>query len=519
MRIDEIKTSTCIFCCIGKMILVIIIPLMVFSQTERWVYQYNGSIYDFLDAAYSVTYGADGNIYAAGFSKDTTWRDDFAVISLDQNGAERWVYRYHAPGSTSNMARSLVFGEDGNVYVVGNAHSMSFDDLLVISLDQNGIERWIYRSDSTVDHWDEVSSIIYGADGNLYIAGRNNIPGSWGNFTIMSLDTNGNERWKYRYNGSGNQSDWAEAIVYGLDGNLYAAGRTWESSTADDITVISLDQNGVERWVYQYNGPANGIDRAHSITYGLDGNVYVAGESELNGSDFVVISLDQNGIERWIYRYNASANNCDIAYSLVYGSDGNIYVSGTSCDSSYDFVVASLDQNGTERWVYRYDRPGSNRGCAHSVLYGLDNNIYAAGYSYGIGTDDDITVISLDQNGTERWVYWYNGSANSEDWSRSAAYGLDGNIYVAGYVTDEISSMDFTVLSLDPITGIEEEKALVRASDYGTTIISGPLLLPEGKNCRVIDIMGRVTELDQIKPGIYFIEVDGKIKQKVIKIE
>ena len=79
--------------------------------------------------------------------------------------------------------------------------------------------------------------------------------------------------------------------------------------------------------------------------------------------------------------------------------------------------------------------------------------------------------------------------------------------------------MDFTVLSLDPITGIEEEKALVRASDYGTTIISGPLLLPEGKNCRVIDIMGRVTELDQIKPGIYFIEVDGKIKQKVIKIE
>jgi hypothetical protein len=505
----------------NKRILVLSIVCFItlsFAQIERWVYQYTGCMYAFLDVAKSVTYGADGNIYAAGFSKDTTWRDDFAVISLDLNGAERWVYRYHASGSTSNMARSLIFGEDGNVYVVGNAHGMSFDDLLVISLDQNGIERWIYRSDSMVDYWEEVSSVIYGADGNLYIVGKNDIPGSLGDFTIMSLDATGNERWKYRYNGSDNQPDWAVAIVYGLDGNLYAAGRAFEGNS-DDITVISLDQSGVERWVYQYNGPPAGCDRAYSITYGLDGNIYVAGESELNGSDFVVISLDQNGIERWIYRYNAYANNCDAAYSIDYGSDGNIYVGGTSCDSSYDFVVASLDQNGTERWVYRYDRPGSIRGCAFSVLYGLDDNIYAAGYSKGISTDDDITVISLDQNGTERWVYWYNGSANSEDWAWSAAYGLDGNIYVAGYVTDEISSMDFTVLSLDPITGIEEEKALARTSDYIATIIYGPLLLPEGKNCRVFDIMGRVVMSDKIKPGIYFIEVDGKITQKVIKVK
>ncbi len=498
-------------------IVLLIVFSLSFAQTENWVYQYNGCMYAFLDVAYSVTYGADGNIYAAGFSKDSTWRDDFAVISLDQNGVERWVYRYHASGSTSNMARSLVFGEDGNVYVVGNAHSMSFFDLLVISLDQNGIERWIYRSDSTVDHWEEVSAIIYGADGNLYIAGKNNIPGSWGDFTIMSLDTNGNERWKYRYNGSGNHWDWAEAIVYGLDGNLYAAGRAFEG-TSDDITVISLDQNGVERWVYQYNGPISGVDRAYSITYGLDGNIYVAGESELNGPDFVVISLDQNGIERWIYRYNGSANNCDAAYSIVYGSDGNIYVSGTSCDSSYDFVVASLDQNGTERWVYRYDGPGSNNDCAHSVLYGLDNNIYAVGYSYGIGTDDDFTVISLDQNGTERWVYRYNGSADSNDRAWSTAYGLDGNIYVAGYVTDEISSMDFTVLSLDPITGTEEEKAFVRTSDYAATIINGPLLLPEGKTYRVFDIMGRVVLPNNVKPGIYFIEVDGVMTRKVVKV-
>lgn len=518
MKASMIKTSMCIVCSVGKYISAVLIPLMLFSQTERWVYQYNGGIYNFHDQANSITYGADGNIYAAGFSKNAAWQDDLAVISLDQNGSERWVYRYHASGSTSNIAYSLVFGEDGNIYVVGIAHGTSFNDLLVMSLDQNGTERWIYRSDSTVDYWDRVSSIIYGADGNLYIAGESNTLGSWGDFTIMSLDINGNARWQYRYNGSGDHCDWAESIVYGMDGNLYAAGRTSENTSEDDITVISLDQNGVERWVYQYNGPSNGWDRAHSIVCGLDGNIYVAGESDLYGPDFVVISLDPNGTERWIYQYNGTAYNCDAAYSIVCGLDGNIYACGYSCDNNYDFFVASLDQNGTERWVYRYDDPGTTSGFAQSILYGLDNNIYAAGCSYGTGAED-LTAVSLDPNGAERWVYQYNGTADTVDRARSVAYGLDGNIYVAGYITDDISGMDFTVISLDPTTAIEEEKILVRKSEnLCATVISGPLLLPEGKNWKVYDITGRQVMSDKIRAGIYFIEVDGEITTKVVKV-
>jgi hypothetical protein len=53
---------------------------------------------------------------------------------------------------------------------------------------------------------------------------------------------------------------------------------------------------------------------------------------------------------------------------------------------------------------------------------------------------------------------------------------------------------------------------------FGTTIFSGPLLLPEGENCRVFDITGRVVMPDKIKPGIYFVEVDGQIIKKVVKI-
>ena len=56
-------------------------------------------------------------------------------------------------------------------------------------------------------------------------------------------------------------------------------------------------------------------------------------------------------------------------------------------------------------------------------------------------------------------------------------------------------------------------------SSLHPTVLCGPLLLPEGETCRVFDITGRVVMSDRIQPGIYFVEVDGKITQKVIKVK
>ena len=53
----------------------------------------------------------------------------------------------------------------------------------------------------------------------------------------------------------------------------------------------------------------------------------------------------------------------------------------------------------------------------------------------------------------------------------------------------------------------------------GPTIFSGPLLLPTGNVCKVFDITGRVVTPQYTKPGVYFIEIDGQIQQKVIKVK
>lgn len=65
---------------------------------------------------------------------------------------------------------------------------------------------------------------------------------------------------------------------------------------------------------------------------------------------------------------------------------------------------------------------------------------------------------------------------------------------------------------------VEDDVTDIRPTYIGATIFSGPLLLPEGKKCTVFDITGRVVTLDKMRPGIYFIEVEGKITQKVVKV-
>lgn len=267
---------------------------------ERWTYIYNGQA-NSSDIGWSVAYGLDGNIYAAGWSYGDETNDDFVIISLTSNGIERWVYRYNGPGNYIDEARALAYGLDGNIYAAGWSYGIAInhEDFTVISLTSDGVERWVYRYNGAINYArDEAHSVVFGSDGNIYAAGYSQGNGTYSDFTVISLTSDGIERWIYRYNGPIDSMDNAYSIVYGLDNNIYSAGWS-QGENCYDFTVISLTSDGTERWIYKYNGPGNGADLANSIVYGLDDNIYVAGKNwDWNtGSNLVVISLNVTKIE------------------------------------------------------------------------------------------------------------------------------------------------------------------------------------------------------------------------------
>ncbi len=454
-----------------KFLIIVLFPITLNAQTERWKYQYNNSPYDGDDRPSCIVYGTDGNIYTAGYSQSST-NDDLLVLSLTTAGDTNWTYRYNnAAANSFDRAYSIAYGADNNIYTTGVSvgGGTSVRDLIVISLSNStGDTNWTYRYDAGFSTYDEGHDIVFGSDGNTYIAG-------WTDndfFTILSLDNTGGERWFNIYDYTGSY-DIAHSLVYGSDGNIYAAG--FSLGNASDILVVSVDASGNFRWDYTYNGPGNSADSAYAIIYGADNNLYIAGTSYDNTTDvdFTVVSLDNAGNERWVYTYNnENANGKDRAFSIVYGTDGNIYVAGDSygTNTNYDFTIISLDTDGMERWVHKdstfYFGSWNRIDRAKAIEYGADNNLYIGGVSGSLGSD--FTVISVTNTGIQNWLYKPNFSAYDE--ANSIVYGGDGYVYAAGYrfITGfPIDDYDLVVISLEGgVTASEDLSFYAISEDF-----------------------------------------------------
>jgi hypothetical protein len=509
---SESKMQIMRCCCL----LLCVYCILSYAQGENWVYRYDGPA-SLGDGASAIVYGADGNIYAAGSSTGIGTEEDFTVLSLTTAGDTNWVYRYNGSSNGYDGAGSLVYGMDDNIYVAGTSIRDAFGCFTVISLTTAGDTRWVYYH-NLLPYTGGCSgqSIIYGADSNIYVAVNCfDWCATYAGY-VVSFTTAGDTNWVANIYG------WAglvNSIVYGADDNIYTAGCAGSEPIAADMALSSLTLSGNINWVYEYESPAGG-GTAKSLVYGADGNIYAAGYSTGIGTegDFTVISLTTAGDTNWIYRYNGPGNMNDGAHSLVYGADGNIYIAGYSNSTGNyddrDFTVISLASDGDENWIFSYNTPGSTYAVANSIVYGEDNNIYAAGC-----VDDNFVVISLTAGGDTNWVYNYNGAGDSTDNASSIAYGADGNVYAAGYSEGIGTYSDFTVISLLPDLGVSEQKTRIVNNRLNATIFAGPIVLPADKSCRVYDITGRVVEPSSVTRGIYFIEVDGAVTQKVIKIK
>jgi hypothetical protein len=419
-----------------KQYIMMLFPIMVFGQVERWVYRYESAYSD--EGASSVSVGEDKSVYAIGRVSLNGTETDFTIIKLDSSGNFKHIYTYPQTYS-HDFGTDILIGEDGNVYAVGaifyQAMALSVDTQLnlrwtqeigdwgagrilkgeddkiymlatqggweaeniqVVKMSYSGNINWIYtyaNTDAEIGY-----DMIRGSDGNLYIAGKDGYNNNTNNyFLIFSVSSNGNFRWAHYENGLNNNA-WAYSIAYG-DNNVYATGYVDDGQNGgrSNLYVIALDTLGNKLWDYRYNGQASRNDIGRAITYGLDGNLYVTGREQIDVSNnkILVISLNKNGNERWIYHYSTQGV-FDGGYSILYAPNHRIYVCGVSKLNSNDVVVICLDTLGNEQWVYRYDGPGQgNDSPAYSFLC-KNNYFYIPAQSYDSLTGADFTIICIE---------------------------------------------------------------------------------------------------------------------------
>jgi len=329
-------------------------------------------------------------------------------------------------------------------------------------------EEWVARYDGLGNGWDEATALVVDAAGNVYVTGF-----SWGSdstftdYATVKYNNQGQEVWVARYNGSENHYDDAYALSIDADSYVYVTGSTCNSDSVPDYCTIKYSPQGEEEWVAQYNGPGDYEDQALALAVDTAGNVYVTGSSDDSTSyaDYATIKYTPQGVEEWVARYNSPENGGDRARALTIDDAANVYVTGRSWNSiSYgDYVTVKYSNDGEEQWVARYNGPGNYRDYAYALAVDSAGFVYVTGYISNADSSNDYCTIKYNLQGEEEWVSCYNGPANGSDRAYDLALDAGGNVYVTGRSWGSDSTFyDYATVKY---TSQGEEEWVVRYND------------------------------------------------------
>jgi hypothetical protein len=183
------------------------------------------------------------------------------------------------------------------------------------------------------------------------------------------------------------------------------------------LTNASSYSQPSAQWIKTYDDPINGIDKAYAIALDNGCNLYVTGQSDsiTTGADYLTIKYDYIGNVIWKVRYNGSANGDDIPSAIKVDNSGNVYVTGKSQGTNWDYATVKYDANGVQQWVQRFNNtnPGGNGDDAASdlALSPTGNAVYVTGYShnYILSTSNDNWVtIAYTSAGVQQWIKGYS---------------------------------------------------------------------------------------------------------------
>lgn len=286
-----------------------------------------------------------------------------------------------------------------------------------------------------------------------------------------------NQEWTAGYNGLGNSNDYARMVKVDASGNSYVTGASPGSGTGLDYVTIKYDPNGNQLWARRYNGPLSSTDSPLDMKIDRDGNVYVTGKSMGTGWDYVTIKYDTSGNQLWIAKYNGVEYSDDDASSLDIDNTGNVYVTGYS-GPFYNITTVKYNANGTILWVSSHVG-GWTGNYRPSLSVDASGNVYVGAASNAISGNFDYLTVKYDTNGNQIWDAYYNGPSNSFDDIASIAVDTSGNAYVTGRSRGISSYSDITTIKYDT-NGNRLWVARYDVPDYSDDLASSITLDPSG---------------------------------------
>ncbi len=425
-------------------------------------------------ADYGRAIAADdsGNVYATGSSVGAAANNDYATVKYDAAGVQQWAARYDGLGSGSDEAQAIAVDDSGNVYVTGVSYGGpdSLTDYATVKYDAAGVQQWAARYNGPASSEDFARSIAVDGAGCVYVTGW-----SWSlssrEYATVKYDPDGVELWVGRYQGPGAGSDEAHALCLDDSANVYVTGQSWGVGTARDFATIRYDSAGTQDWVARYDG--GGYDDGLAIATDAAGWVYVTGVSVGTVNDIVTVMYSSAGVEQWSARYNGPGDGIDEPSAVVPDGAGGVHVTGRSLGlgTDYDYVTLTYDSAGSERWVARYNGTGNGTDRAYGLAVGGSGDVYVTGQSVSSGGSSDYATVAYDSAGNLEWATSYDGPGNGSDQANAVTVDGDGYVCVTGLVQVAGADYDYATIKYGfPDVGVTAIVVPVGVIDSGAVV-------------------------------------------------
>jgi hypothetical protein len=429
-----------------------------------------------------------------------------------------WTKTYG--GSGADQGISVQQTSDGGYIITGTTYSFGASGLNVylIKTDSFGDTMWTKTYGGT--DYDYGHSVQQTSDGGYIIVGGTHSFGAGsGDVYLVKVDLSGDTTWTKNYGGTA--LDWGRLVQQTSDEGYIIAGTT-ESFGAGgyDVYLIKTDSLGDTLWSKTYGGGAD--DCGCEVQQTSDGGYIIAGYTSSFGAgsaDVYLVKVDLSGDTIWTKTYGGT--NMDRGFSVQETSDDGYIIAGTTVSfgaGAFDVYLIKTTSFGDTMWTKTYG--GTNWDEGRSVQQTSDDGYIITGYisSFGAG-DTNVYLLKTDTEGDTLWTKTCGGAGI--DIGNGVKQTTDNGYVIVGYTSSfGAGSYDVYLIKTGPEQGVTEHVAISISNDQITaTVFQGPLQLPLDKKCKVFDITGRVVIPETMKPGVYFIEIDGVVTQKVIKIK
>ncbi|MCB9514342.1 MAG: hypothetical protein H6694_08525, partial [Candidatus Latescibacteria bacterium] len=161
-------------------------------------------------------------------------------------GAQQWLQVFPPNPCHSASPAALAVDGEGSLIVTGSgAQGSSAGHFQTLKYDSAGQLVWLQEYDGPGSSSDLASSLVVDAAGDVYVAGLTINPPQDRDHVAVKYAPDGAEAWRLHWPGPFDTNDGATAIALGPDGAFVMAGHAYDPAHQEELTTLHYTQQDV----------------------------------------------------------------------------------------------------------------------------------------------------------------------------------------------------------------------------------------------------------------------------------